>query len=273
MNRIRTGLFPLLLAALAVAPFAHAQTIYFSDGRKASLAQVRIVGDSVKLPLDLAGGASGEISLPVSTISRLDWPEPPELAQSLALLKAGQPADALKKTDAVLPVHEPFQNIPGSWWARLMAVRVDAFAQAGRDVDAEVAIERLRRSKTGGAYVTPGALALVSALIDAGKTAQARERLKAITLSEDETESTLARFDLVKARLLQNDGKAEEALLTFLRIPVLHPGERDAQPAALLGAISCYRALGETTRADTARQTLLTQFPESAQAKAAASAP
>jgi len=270
MNRPLPGTFRVLLAALALAPVAHAQTIYFSDGRKAPTSQVHVVGDSVKLPLDLDGGGSGEISVPISSVSRLDWPEPPELAQSLASLKAGQAVEALKKTDSVLSIHEPFRDIPGSWWARLMAVRVEALAKTGRDVDAEVALERLRRSKIGGSYVTPGALALVSALTDAGKTAQARERLKAVKLSEDETESTLARFDLVRARILQKEGKSEEALLTFLRVPVLHPGENDFQPAALLGTISCYRELGETARAETARQTLLTRFPdypEAAQAK------
>lgn len=263
-HRTRLPLLPVLLLAV-VAPLAHAQTFYFSNGRQASLPAARVVGDMIKLPIDLGDGASGEIGLPISDIVRLDWPEPPELAGARTLLNAGRAADVVKITNVLLPVHEPFQDIAGSWWAQVMMVRVEAFARLGRDVDAEVAIERLRRSKTGTAFVGRGALILVAALADSGKTVQARERLKTVDLSSAE-ENMLARVALIRGRLLRDEGKPEEALLSYLRVPALHAGERDLQPAALLGALICYQTLGETARAAAMLASLNEHFPDSPEA-------
>jgi len=263
MNRaIPQGLAALLLI---LAPLARGQTFYFSDGRKASLPEARIVGETIKLPLTLDGGASGEVSLPISSITRLDWPAPAGLAAAEADLKAGRPADALKTLDALVPSQEVFRDITGSWWPKATSLRVEALARLGRDVDAEVALERLRRSRNGADLVDRSALTIVSTLVHTGKIAQARERLKAINLAKADA-AILAQSDLINARLLQIDGKTEAALLSYLRVPVLYSQQRDAQPAALLGAASCYRALGMTARADAMINTLMERFPDSPEA-------
>ena len=255
--------------ALAAASAATAQTLTFSDGRTASLPDVKVVGDTVRLPLTLVGGGSGEISLPISGIVRLDWPEPGELKEAQTLLVARRDAEALALLDKSLPAHAPFKEIAGSWWARLAELRVRALARLGRDIDAEVALEMLRRSKTGAAHVPGATLDIASALIDAGKFAQARKKLEALVLPGDD-ETSAARADLLHARLLLADNKAEDALLSFLRVRTLHPRVLELQPAALLGAISCYEKLGYTERAKTARSRLLERYadsPEAAQAR------
>lgn len=263
MNRLFiNGLAALLVAS---APLARGQTLYFSDGRKASFSEVRIVGENIKLPLPMEGGGSGEISLPISSITRLEWPAPAGLALAEKDLKAGRSAEALKTLDALLPAQEPLRDVPGSWWAQGAILRIRALAKLGRDVDAEVAIERLRRSRNGTDLADRGTLILVSALVESRKTTQARELLKTIDLSKA-SDATLAASDLINARLLQNEGKIEAALLTYLRVPVLYSRERESQPAALLGAATCYRALGVIARADAAIETLTTRYPDSPEA-------
>lgn len=257
-------LLPLLLAS-ALAPLATAQTLTFSDGRTASLATARIVGDTVRLPLELGGGASGEISLPVSSIVRLDWPEPAEIAEATKLLTAARHAEALALIDQTLPLHAPFRDLAGSWWAQLTGLRVRALAKLGRDIDAEVALELLRRSKTGAAQVPDAMLDIVTALLDAGKADRARKQLDLASLPADD-EAVAARVALLQGRLLLAEHKYEEALLSFLRIRALHPRVEAQQPAALLGAIACYEKLGETARAETARGLLRTRHPGSPEA-------
>jgi hypothetical protein len=257
-------LLPLLFA-VALAPLATGQTLTFADGRTASLATAKIVGDTVRLPLELGGGASGEINLPVSTIVRLDWPEPPELAEAKTLLAAGRDADALGLLDKILPVHAPFKDISGSWWAKLTALRLRAQTRLGRDIDATVSLELLRRSKTGAGLVPGAVLDIVSALVDANKPAEARKQLDLASTPADD-EVVAARIALLRGRLLLAENKPEDALLSFLRVRALHPRVAEHQPAALLGAIACYKKLGETARAETAREQLRSRYPDSPEA-------
>ena len=261
-------LLALLLAGPlfpAFAPPAVGQTLTFADGRTASLATVRIVGETVRLPLELAGGASGEISLPVSSIVRLEWPEPSELGEAKALLSAGRHADALGLLDKTLPAHAPFKDVAGSWWAPLEALRLRALAGLGRDIDAEVSLELLRRSKTGAGLVPGAILDIVSALADANKPAAARKQLDLAALPADD-ETVAARVALLRGRLLLAENKPEDALLSFLRVRALHPRVAEHQPAALLGAIACYEKLGETARAEAAREQLRSRYADSPEA-------
>ena len=257
-------LLPLLLAS-ASAPLATGQTLTFADGRTASLATAKIAGDKLRLPIELDGGASGEISLPISTIARLDWPEPSELAETKTLLAAGRYGDALGLLDKTLPAHAPFKDVAGSWWAPITALRLRALAKLGRDIDAEVSLELLRRSKTGAGLVPGAVLDIVSALIDANKAAEARKQLDLAVIPSDD-EPVAARIALLRGRLLLAENKPEEALLSFLRVRALHPRVTDPQPAALLGAIACYEKLGETARAETAREQLRTRYAGSPEA-------
>lgn len=263
----RRHLLPLatLLLALAAAPCAIAQTLTFSDGRTASLSDAKISGDKIQLPLNLVGGGSGEISLPISDIVRLDWPEPAELNEATTLLAAGRTADALALLDKTLPVHAPFRDIAGSWWVKLAALRVRALAKLGRDIDAEVALELLRRSKTGAEQVPGATLDIASALADAGKFSDARKKLDAAVLPPDD-ETLAARAALLRGRLLLVDNKAEDALLSFLRVRALHPRVLESQPAALLGAIACYNKMGDADRSKAATGQLLTRYPDSPEA-------
>ncbi len=263
MTPVRTFL-PLLLAS-ALAPFATGQTLTFSDGRTVSLAAAKVVGDKVQVPLELGGGASGEISLPISTVVKLDWPEPPELAEAKALLAAGRDADALALLDKALLPHVPFKQLAGSWWAPLTALRLRAQARLGRDIDAAVSLELLRRAKTGAGFVPGAVLDIVSALVDSNKIAEARKQLDLAVLPADD-EAAAARVALLRGRLLLAENKPEAALLSFLRVRALHPRITEHQPAALLGAIACYEKLGETARADTAREQLRTRYASSPEA-------
>jgi len=264
MTRALPSLLVVLLLALA-APLARAQTLHISDGRKFSLQEIRVVGDQLRIPIKTGDAVSGEMGIPVDSVVRLDWPAPDQLTQAATDLKAGKSAEALKKIDAVLPAQEVFRDITGSWWAQGMSLRVEALARLGRDIDAEVGVERLRRSKFGPPFVSDGALAIASALVDAGKNAQARERLKQI-VTPNTTDATLARLALLNGRLLQSEGKTEPALLSYLQVTALYPLERDWQPAALLAAASCLRDMGDTTRATGTLNSLIQRFPESPEA-------
>lgn len=264
MNRMLPRL--VLPLAFVAAPFACGQTLYFSDGRTVPLTPaVRITGDTVVLPLAIEGGGTGEVTVPISKLTRVDWPKPEALTTAEAELAADKPADALRRVDALLPLQQSLRDVPGSWWGLATTLRASALASLGRDIDAEVELERLRRSPAGAAFVARTQLALASARFAASRDRQAEEQIGQINRQTIDP-STLAALYVLEARLLQKKGRHEDALLTFLRVPVLLPAETARIPAALLGAAECYLALGESARRSAALNAIVERFPDSPEA-------
>lgn len=256
----------LALGFAAAAPLACAQTFHFPDGRKASIPEARIQGSTIIVPLKTGdSGGSAAITYPIAKLVRIEWPLPAAIAEAEADLKAGRFADALRKVDAVLPTQELFREIPGTWWSQAAVLRAEALARLGREIDADVMIERLRLVEAPPDTLARVELAVATYFLEQGKNSAARARLDsaATSLSDD---TSLARFALLRAQLERDEGRTEAALLAYLRVPVFHPDAQDFLPAALLGAAHCYRALGEDARVKTTIATLLQRFPQSPEA-------
>ncbi|MFA6288890.1 MAG: hypothetical protein WC661_16025 [Opitutaceae bacterium] len=265
----RLSLFiTLALLQCSVPGMVRGQTFYFADGRKASLPEAQIKGTNIIVPFKLSGGdgASASLTLPISSLGRIEWPAPAAIAQAEDDLKAGKPADALKKIDAILKEQEPFRDVPGSWWNQGATVKAVALAQLGREAEAESMLDQMRRTKAAPDDISRGELAIIEQLASSGKIDAAKARL-------DKAESTiaddagLASISILKGRMFERAGRTEEALLSYLRVPVFYSSEDDKQPAALLGAIRAYRKLGDETRAASMTATLTTRFPNSPEAQ------
>lgn len=271
-RRLSAFILLALLHAVALRT-AHAQTFYFNDGRKASLPEARIKGSKIIVPLKLDGATAAdgvaELTFAISSIQRLDWPAPVALAQAEADLKAGKPADALQKVNAVLPAQEIFREIPGSWWNQGAIIKAVALARLGQDADAEAVLDLLRRAKAGPEIISRGEIALIDQLAVTGKIAAAESRLDKLQASATD-DATLAGIALTRGRLLENANRPEDALLSYLRVPVYYSAEDAQMPAALLGASRLLTKLGDTTRAAATAGLLATRYPnspEAAQAK------
>lgn len=257
---------PLILFLASFAGTVSAQTLYFSNGRVVQLSpSVRIADNAVKLPLEVKGGGAGEISLPISDLSRVDWRRPAELDAAQTELKAGRPAEALRKIDPILPVQQALAEVPGSWWGQAVLLRITALSRLKRDTDVLVEIERLRRSPANAALVASAQIAVATALAETGKAGEAATLLGDIR-RDGLPDSDLAALCLVDALLLRTQGRHEDALLACLRVPVLHPAQTERMPAALLLSAECYRSLGEPARQDAALRSLVERFPDSPEA-------
>ena len=266
MSRSLSLLLTLTLLHAVVAGTARSQTFYFSDGRKASLPEAQIKVPNILVPLKLSGdGGTATLTLPISTLIRIDWPAPASVAQAENDLKDGKPADALKKINEVLADQAPFREVPGSWWTQGAAIKTVALAQLGKDMDADVLLEQMRRAKAAPADISQGEAAIINQLVASGKTAVATARLDKFTATVTD-DSGLAAIAITKGKLLEKAGRTEEALLSYLRVPVFYSSEEAKMPAALWGAASAYKKLGDTTRAAATLDTLTTRFPNSPEA-------
>lgn len=258
--------FALILGALSAGTL-HAQTFYFNDGRKVALSEARIKGTNIIVTLKVGGADEGsaEITLPISTLNRIEWPAPAALASAEADLKADKPADALKKIDSILSEQEAFREVPGSWWNQGAVIKTVALARLGKDVDADVMLERMRRAKADSADIARAEIAVINQLVAKGKTDEANARMAKLQASASDEES-LAAIAVLKASILEKAGRTEDALLAYLRVPVFSPTASTQMPAALLGAARAYQKLGDDARAASTLSTLTTRFPNSPEA-------
>lgn len=264
----RLPLFITLVILHAVALVtAHSQTFYFNDGRKVSLSEVRIKGANIVVSVKLAGteGGSAELTLPISTLKRIDWPVPAAIAQAEDDLKADKPADALQKVNPLLSEQDPFREVSGSWWTQGAVVKAVALARLGKDVDADVMLELMRRAKADPDAIARGEIAIIDQLVASGKADAAKTRLDKIqnTASDD---ASLAAIAITKGRIFERAGRTEDALLSYLRVPVYYASENGKMPAALLGAIRALHNLGDEPRAAATLETLTTRYPNSPEA-------
>lgn len=262
MKRPSLLLLGSILLASVWTPSIHAQTFHFSDGRKVPLSEARIKGANILVALKVDGGGVAELTLPISTLARIDWPAPAEIAAASAELDAGKPAAALAKIDAILTEQEPLRDVPGSWWNQGAVIKAIALARLGKGVDAEVMLERMRRSKAPAGDLFRAELAIVTHLIATGKTDEADARINARQASANDDDSRAA-LAIMKGLIAEKTGRTEDALLAYLRVPVFSPSSTTLMPAALLGASRAYQKLGDTARAAEALSTLNTRFPNS----------
>ncbi|MET0263113.1 MAG: tetratricopeptide repeat protein [Rariglobus sp.] len=264
MKRSRLQILSCVLLALLGGSSAHAQTFHFADGRKVPFAEARIKGANILVAVKIDGGGSAELTLPISTLNHIDWPAPAGIAAAAAELEADKPDAALAKINPLLAEQEPLREVPGSWWNQGAVIKAIALARLGKDVDADVVLERMRRAKASSADLFRVELAIVTQLVNTGKTDQARTRLAARQSSANDEDSRAA-LAIMTGLIAEKSGRAEEALLSYLRVPVFSPTSTALMPAALLGASRAYQQLGDTTRAADTLSTLKTRFPHSSE--------
>ncbi|MGZ5503175.1 MAG: hypothetical protein ACXWGY_00810, partial [Chthoniobacterales bacterium] len=113
-----------------------AQTIVLKTGQRVETLGVRRSGDKIMGKIEV-GGSAGEVGQPISSIAKIEFPEPQGLKVAADLLSQGQSEKALAEVTPVLAFYEQFRDIPGAWWAQAAVIKVSALAALGRDVEAE----------------------------------------------------------------------------------------------------------------------------------------
>ena len=185
-----------------------------------------------------------------------------------AEVEQGSPLAAVPALRRQAALHAPFRHAEGSHWLRAQVAFVRALAGAGLPDEAERELKQLKTGKPP-ADILPGLeLDILLARASAGDWNTFAPRFAALReagLSEDAS----ARLWLAQAEHDRRRGQPEKALFAFLQVTVFHPRSETAQPAALLGAIRCYRALGETEQARLATEEILRRFADTPEASAA----
>ena len=267
MNPLRLFLVSAFLGSLACS-HAVAQTVVTSSKQRINLADTEVRGDRLIQKKKLPEGGFVEIGVPLSTIASVEWPLPPELSAAEAEVEQGSPLAAVPALRRQAALHAPFRHAEGSHWLRAQVAFVRALAGAGLPDEAERELKQLKTGKPP-ADILPGLeLDILLARASAGDWNTFAPRFAALR-EAGLSEGASARLWLAQAEHDRRRGQPEKALFAFLQVTVFHPRSETAQPAALLGAIRCYRALGETEQARLATEEILRRFADTPEASAA----
>lgn len=259
-----------LSAALGVFGFpdAGAQVLVTSGKQRINFSDTEVRGDQVVQKKKLPEGGFAEIGFPLVSIVAVEWPLPPELSAAETEVEQGSPLAALPALRHQAALHAPFRHAEGSLWLRAQTSLVRALAGSGLPDDAEREFATLKTGKPPAETLTGLEFDILLARAAAGDWNAFAPRL-AVLREAGLSERDSARLWLAQAEYDRGRGQPEKALFSFLQVIVFHPRAESEQPVALLGAIRCYRALGEEPRARAATGELLVRFPESTEASAA----
>ena len=255
------------LILLLVRPTLPAQNIILKSGQTIETKGVRRSGDMVMGKVQV-GASSGEVGYQASTITKIDFPEPPQLKTTAAFLSQGEPAKALADIGPVVKYYQPFRDISGSWWAQTALLEVAALGGMQLDKEAAALGDEIRKSVTDPETARAAQLQLVPGLVRQENYAQALQLCDAVIKDSGRSE-ILAEAWVRKGDAFLAQRQWDGAVLAYLHVPVFYQDEKRWMPPALLGSARAFRGLEDLDSAKKSLNDLTAQFPKSAQAETA----
>lgn len=246
-----------LLALLAVPSGLLAQSVYFKAGAKEEKWDLN---DPFALPgtkpdplkafwknknITLDDGHGSETGRKVTAIVRIVWPnEPAPLAKARDHVSRGEPDAAIRLIEPVLRLFDPVRKVPGSLWLKAAEVKLDALSQLSNTAVLNSFISILEEADDGSVPGLAGKLKLakLDMRVHTGDNAAVLDEADKL-LAELSDPDMQARLTVTKGDALFAMRKYEDALNTYLRVPVFLGAEKKYIPAAYLGAARSLRGL------------------------------
>lgn len=259
-------LFALLLTMLSLA----AQTIHLKNGQSIDATSLRRDGQMVMAKLAIGPAGSGEIGHPVAAIASIDFPEPPELGRARVLASEGRSAEALTTIEPVVVQTAPFRDIPGNWWMQATIQKVSSLIDLERLAEANTLLAAIPANSADPKLTESLDLRRAEVLTRKGETSAASEIYDRL-IAASKNPAAIAEAWIGRGTIHLASDAHEEALLAFLRVPVIFQSQTAFLPPALLGGVRAAAAAGDETQAADLLNDLLTRFPKSREATTARS--
>ncbi len=268
---MKRGLLILLAAGLALGRLgAQASSggdikITFADGHQQSASAVRRSNNTILATIALAAGVRGETGFALSSIRKIEFPEPPQLKAARRAIDAGKPADALGLLNVVVDQQSALRTVPGNWWAPAAILKMDALLALGREKEAETLIKQLSTDAKDPEQAQDVRIAQAYLWLHGGRQDQAIEAFDKL-IAESSRPATLARSWQGKGEALLAKQDYDGAALAYLRLPIFYSNETALLPAALLGRARAYEGLRDFDHANDTLAELNKTYPSSPEA-------
>lgn len=290
---MRPPALPLLLLALAAA--APAQVVVFKSGERWEVnnpfavdAKGQPIVDPAKARFNttfdrlerktVSGGIEIVANRKMEEVVQIEWPAIAQLGQARQMILRGEAAKALETVETVLRPFDKVKKVPGSPWVQAAIVKLDAIDRLDNDAALATFLSALEAVDDGSNQELAQKIKLAKLIQKARRGEHAAVVADADGLiSQFDGADTLARLHILKGNSLLALKRYEDAMNTFLRVPVFYGSQQEHLPKALLGAAKSFRGmdspatktqrLGEV--ANTYLRELVATFPVSVEAEEA----
>lgn len=220
-----------------------AQTLFFQAGA-VEFADVTISGTNVQRKVKGADGSESTKSIPVASVTRVDFPKPDELSAADDLMLKGKYPEALQKATVVQDLHRLWKDKPGSWYASAGLLVAESLLRQNKYDESARLMSELRNMTLASNLQSRVIMLDALEQFQKGITGPALAKVKPLLKSPLDAD-TLARLNLLIGDIQFKREAFEEALDAYLQIPVFYGAEAAFLPAADLGAA---RSLMRLTR-------------------------
>jgi len=253
----------ILLATLGFTGIASAQRIYIGNA-DLEWSEVTLSGSNL-----IQKGATGK-SIPTSSVTRVDWPYPEELNDSLDLIHKQKYDQAIAKATGVRDIHKNWKDKPGSWYVPASLMIAESYIRKNNLTESDKVLTELRTMSD----LTPAFRTGVE-MMDALQSFQKNMTGPAIKKAESlvkgtEDSATLARLHVLIGDIKFKQGNYLEALDAYLQVPVFYGSQGSQLPIAELGAARSLMHLGRLQDASKALTLIAERYkgtPEAASAQ------
>lgn len=216
------------------------QKLYiFQNGKTMEASKLKLVGDALVEETVLPGGGVMEVPYAIATLAQMDFPEPDDLKLANQLLADGNAAEAGLAADRVMREYDKFRKVTGAYWVPAALIRVQALAETNRVDEARALVAKLSEASDDPSLAIEGQLAIIDGQIKFKQFESAQKDLDAL-MSQVQGASA-ARMWLLRGDINAAQGRDDEALMCYLRIPTIYPTIVELQPRAYIGAARIYQ--------------------------------
>jgi len=254
----------IIAILLLLSMMAPAQSLVLKDGRVVGATRVLRKGDKIVAE----SAPAGEAIFAITEIERIAFPEPPEIARVPELIVAGKGEEAIALIEPVVNYQVDFRELPGNWWAEAALRLAQALEAQERGLESQSLAEKISASAPNREIACAADVQIAVVLLRRGDRERAL-RLAERVLAESRRSGPRAGAFVVKGQCLLAEEKWEDAILSFLQVPVFYPGETGLLPGVILGRGRALLGMDDFSAARAALEELRLSYPASAEAKLA----
>ena len=252
----------LALCLVGIAAAAPAQVIVFKNNERWEVSNPLALDDKGKpVPPDprrakfnttfdkvervsRAGGAEFTASKRLEEAVGIEWPAIAQLRTAKEEIQRGNATRALELAESVLRVFDKAKKVPGSPWIAAAIVKLDAIDRLDNDAALAAFLSALEAVDDGSNAELRQKIQLAKLIQKArrGDHAGVIADADGLIASLDSAD-TLARLHILKGASLLVLKRYEDAMNTYLRVPVFYGSQQEHLPKALLGAAKAFRGM------------------------------
>lgn len=258
-----------LLTFFSVAVAVHAQNIVLKDGKIIPGSRLRREGASVVTTINV-GNAPGEIGYAAANIASIEFPTPPQLKEASNLLAAGKTDQAVGLIDTVMKFYSNYKDIKGNFWGEAAVMKLGILTSQKRTLDADLLAKEILSSAQEPEVLASAQAYKTYLLASSGLYKEALTKSdEIINKGESANSTTLSLAYLANADAHFGLKHYEEAVFSYLHIPIFFPDQSLYMPKALLGSARCFDKLHVKDQIESAIGTLVRSYPNSPEAATA----